>query len=130
MSSSPKSEALRALYWRSEILRVVYWLRGEGFGDLVDVPLILEFLGEDGGEGIEYIDQLVGDGYLVRDGDWYALSARGLQEGEVEFATAFTDLVHPTTGQCSPECWCGTSPVEAEACVRQRARSDSSGKVS
>jgi hypothetical protein len=129
VSSAPKSETLRALYWRSEILRVVYWLRGEGFGDLVDVPLILEFLGDGGEEGIPYIEPLVADGSLVRDGEWYALSDRGLQEGEVEFATAFSDLLHPSSGQCSPECWCQTSPIEAEACGRQRARSETSGKA-
>ena len=29
-AASPKSGALAALYWRSEILQVMYWLRGEG----------------------------------------------------------------------------------------------------
>ena len=29
-AASPKSDALAALYWRSEILQVMYWLRGEG----------------------------------------------------------------------------------------------------
>jgi hypothetical protein len=130
LSSAPKSEALRDLYWRSEILRVVYWLHGEGFGDLVDVPLIAHFLGDGGEEGIGYVDRLIDDGYLVRDGEWYALSARGLQEGEAEFATAFSDLLHPTSGACSAECWCQASPVEAEACDRQRARPENSGKVS
>jgi hypothetical protein len=129
LSSAPKSEALRALYWRSEILRVVYWLRGEGFGDLVDVPLVAQFLGDEAEDGIGYVDGLVEDGYLVRDGEWYALSARGLREGEAEFATAFSDLLHPSSGPCSPECWCQTSPVEAEACGSQRARPKKSGKA-
>lgn len=43
----PKSEALRALYWRSEILQVMYWLRGEGLGEVVDAPLLERFLGVD-----------------------------------------------------------------------------------
>jgi hypothetical protein len=122
-SSAPKSEALRALYWRSEILRVVYWLYGEGLGDLVDPPLIQRYLGVDAHENLStYLDHLVEEGSLVRDGDWYALSDRGRAEGEVELATAFTDLVHPVLGECNDECWCHMSPAEAEACAGHRAR--------
>lgn len=129
-ASAPKSESLRVLYWRSEILRVVYWLYGEGLGDLVDLDLIRTYLGEDdlGVDAHEdlsaYLALLVTDGSLVRDGDWYALSARGMAEGEAQLATAFTDLIHPVRNQCDDECWCHTSPAEAEACARARARGD------
>jgi hypothetical protein len=122
-SSAPKSEPLRNLYWRSEILRVVYWLYGEGLGDLVDLDLVRQYLGVDAGEDLQpYVDLLVADGTLVRDGDWFALSARGMAEGEAQWATAFTDLVHPVLNDCDDECWCQTSPAEAEACARARAR--------
>lgn len=128
-SSAPKSEALRVLYWRSEILGVVYWLYGEGLGDIVDIELIRRYLGvddlgvEDTRENLaEYLDLLVGDGSLVRDGEWYALSARAMAEGEAQLATAFTDLIHPVPNECDGECWCQTSEVEAEACARSRAR--------
>lgn len=121
-SLPPKSAALQALFWRSEVLRVVYWLRGEGYGDFVDAPTIERFLGVDAADGVGHLDQLVDDGYLVRDGDWYALSDRGLRAGEEEFATAFSDLVRPTHGECSDECWCQMSPAEAEACASLRPR--------
>jgi hypothetical protein len=132
-SSAPKSEQLRVLYWRSEILQVVYWLHGEGLGDLVDTDLIRTYLGVDapGGDTSEnlsaYLDVLVQDGSLVRDGEWYALSARALVEGEAQLATAFTDLVHPVVSECNDECWCQTSAAEAEACARSRSRT---GKAS
>ena len=123
-SSAPKSESLRILYWRSEILRVVYWLYGEGLGDLVDMDLIRSYLGVDAGNEdlAPYVALLVSDGTLVPDGDWYALSARGLAEGEAQWATAFTDLVRPVSNECNDECWCQTSAAEAEACARSRAR--------
>ena len=35
---APKPEGLGALHWRSETLQLLYWLRGEGPGDLVDPP--------------------------------------------------------------------------------------------
>ena len=70
-SSAPKSESLRVLYWRSEILGVVYWLRGEGLGDIVDIDLIRQYLDVGAHENLsQYLDLLVGDGSLVRDGEW------------------------------------------------------------
>ncbi len=133
--SAPKSEPLRVLYWRSEILRVVYWLHGEGLGDLVDIELIRQYLEADPRENLaHYLDLLVQDGSLVRDGEWYALSARAMAEGEAELATAFTDLVHPVSNGCSDECWCNTSPAEAAACAEayaqvQPARDHEAGKA-
>ena len=53
--AEPKSEALRALYWRDEILQVMFWLRGEGFGDDADAPLIERFLGVEATIGIRYL---------------------------------------------------------------------------
>jgi hypothetical protein len=63
---------------------------------------------------------LVEDGLLVRDGEWYALSEAGLAEGEEEFLTAFSDLLRPSHGECSDECWCQMSADEAEVCAAQR----------
>lgn len=116
----PKSDALRAMFWRSEILQVMFWLRGEGFGDLVDPPLIERFLGVDARIGITYLDRLVVEGYLERDGDWYNLSEQGREQGAVEFAASFSDLTRPTHGECSADCWCHASPDEADACMSQR----------
>lgn len=117
----PKSASLRAMFWRSEILQVMYWLRGEGFGDLVDAPLIERFLGVDAQIGLTYMDKLVREGYLARDGDWFTLSERGLEEGAVEFASSFSELTRPTHGECSADCWCHASADEADACHSQRA---------
>ena len=118
----PKSEALRALYWRSEILQVMFWLRGEGLGDVVDAPLLERFLGVDAAVGVGYLDRLVADGYL----DWvpggYVLSDAGLQEGRTEFALSFSDLTRPAHGECSADCWCHSSVEEALACAAERAQ--------
>ncbi len=116
----PKSEALRALYWRSEILQVMYWLRGEGLGEVVDANLLERFLGVEASLGVGYLDQLVLDGYLgVRD-DGYILSEVGLAEGKTEFALSFADLTRPAHGECSADCWCHNSVEEAMACAAER----------
>ena len=116
----PKSEALRALYWRSEILQVMYWLRGEGLGDVVDAPLLERFLGVEASHGIGYLDRMVDEGYLNRNDDGYVLSEVGLEEGKTEFALSFADLTRPAHGECSADCWCHNSVAEAIACAAER----------
>lgn len=117
----PKSAALRAMYWRSEILQVMYWLRGEGLGEVVDGPLLERFLGVDARTGVGYLDQLALDGYLEPIPGGYVMSPSGLEEGRTEFALSFADLTRPTHGECSADCWCQTSVEEALACAAERA---------
>ncbi len=116
----PKSAALRALYWRSEILQVMYWLRGEGLGEVVDAPLLERFLGVEAAVGVTYLQRLVEEGYVRRRGDSFSLSEQGLAEGALEFATSFSELTRPSHGECSPDCWCHVSAAEAEACAAER----------
>jgi hypothetical protein len=116
----PKSEALRNLYWRSEILQLMYWLRGEGLGEVVDAPLLERFLGVEAPVGVGYLDQLVEDGYLEELSPGYVLSQRGLEEGKTEFALSFADLTRPAHGECSEDCWCHASVDEALACAAER----------
>jgi len=117
----PKSPALRAMYWRSEILQVMYWLRGEGLGDVVDAPLLERFLGVDAEHGVTYLDQLVADGYLDAVDGGYVMAEAGLAEGRTEFALSFADMTRPAHGECSADCWCHNSVEEAEACAAERA---------
>ncbi len=116
----PKSEALSALYWRSEILQVMYWLRGEGLGEVVDAALLERFLGVDAAIGVGYLDRLVIDGYLDRVPAGYRLSDSGLAEGKTEFALSFAELTRPAHGECSADCWCHNSVEEAIACAAER----------
>jgi hypothetical protein len=118
----PKSNALRALYWRSEILQVMYWLRGEGLGDVVDAPLLERFLGVEAEIGVGYLDRLVVDGYLNQANGGYVLSEVGLEEGKTEFALSFADMTRPAHGECSADCWCHNSVEEAIACAAERVR--------
>ena len=103
----PKVEALGALYWRSEILQVMFWLKGEGFGDEADATRLERFLGVDAHIGVQHLDRLREEGYLERVGDRYKLSEAGAREGGLEFAASFEELMKPT--QCSPDSWCQNS---------------------
>ncbi|MDQ3620272.1 MAG: hypothetical protein M3391_09120 [Actinomycetota bacterium] len=118
---APKSDALRALFWRDEILQVMFWIKGEGFGDDVDPVLLERFLGVDASVGVLYLDRLVDDGLLARtDGGRYGLTEDGRAHGARVFADEFADLTRPGHGECGPECWCHASPEEAEACAHER----------
>lgn len=126
----PKSEALREMFWRSEILQFIYWLRGEQFGlgplrDQADPQLLERFLGVDAEIGVQYMDLLVHKGDLYREGTMYWLTEEGVREGGLEFASAWSDLNRPTHGECSADCWCHNSPEEAAACQQERATSHS-----
>ena len=117
---APKSEALRALFWRDEILQVMFWIKGEGFGDRVDPRVLERFLGVDAAVGVKYLDRLVGEGLLARVGDGYELTDEGHRHGARVFADEFAELTRPGHGECGPDCWCHASPEEAEACVEER----------
>ncbi len=117
----PKSDALRALYWRDEILQLMFWLQGEGFGDRVDAALVERFLGVPGAIGVQYLDRLVDERLLARDElGHYTLTPSGRELGARVFADEFAELTRPGHGECGPDCWCHASPDEAEACVQAR----------
>ncbi|MBA2640811.1 MAG: hypothetical protein H0U77_12675 [Nocardioidaceae bacterium] len=99
----------------------MYWLKGEGLGEVVDAPLLERFLGVDAEVGMGYLDRLVVDGYLEPVSGGYVMSASGLAEGKTEFAISFSDLTRPTHGECSADCWCQNSVEEAIACAAERA---------
>lgn len=121
MSSEPKTEALRAMYWRDEILQVMFWIEGEGFGTAINSVTLQRFLGVDAKIGLAYLDRLVDDGYLSQTADGlYQLTDLGKTEGGRVFSNEFADLMGPTHGECGPSCWCHNSPAEADACHAER----------
>ena len=118
--TEPKSDALRARYWREEILQVMFWIQGEGFGDELDPSFLERFLGVDAAHGITYLDSLVTDGVLETQGGRYRLTEQGRAEGSRIFADEFLELTQPNHGECGPTCWCRQSADEAEACASDR----------
>jgi hypothetical protein len=101
---APHCGALKSMFWRSEILQVMFWLWGEGFGEEVDATVIERFLGVDADTGVQYLDELVAEGLIDRVGDRFRLSALGRHEGGIEFAESFDDLTHSAHGECGPDC--------------------------
>lgn len=117
----PKTEALRAMFWRDEILQVMFWIKGEGFGDEVDPELLERFLGVDAAVGVLYLRRLVDEGLLFEtDTGLFGLTEAGRQHGGRVFAEEFSELTRPGHGECGPDCWCHADSEEAQACAAER----------
>lgn len=119
----PVTPALRRMYWRDEILQVMFWIEGEDLGDQVDARTVSRFLGVEPDVAVAYLDRIVEDGYLTRDAEHrYQLSDRGRADGSRIFAAEFAELTRPGHGECGDDCWCHASPDEADACHDERLR--------
>ncbi len=118
----PRSEELRRLFWRDEILQLAFWIEGEGFGELVGISTLVRFMGVAPAVAAAHLEELVDDGYLERSAFAYRLSIRGRAEGGRIFAEEFEDWTRPAHGACGVSCWCAASRREAEACLAGRSR--------
>ncbi|MDQ3829836.1 MAG: hypothetical protein M3361_11140 [Candidatus Tectomicrobia bacterium] len=110
----------QAIYWRDEILQLMFWLRGEGLFEDVAPDDLRRFLEADPGRLEERLEQLVQEGYLDSssgDGRRYRLNALGIEEGRRRFVDEFTPFLgresHVVCGD--PACECHTSGA---ACPR------------
>ena len=107
-----------SVYWRDEILQVMYWMAGEGFGEEFTVADLRKFLSA-GGDVIEVnLEQMVKTGLLERaDGGKYALTAEGRKEGGRRFADEFEEMLKPGHFECDePDCDCHSPDAEGAAC--------------
>ena len=115
-----EDDASAAIYWRDEILQLMYWLQGEGLLQEVAPDDLRRFLAAAPERLSALLAQLVQDGDLEcaeGDGPRYRLSAQGMAEGRRRFADEFAALLgresHIVCGD--PQCDCQTS---GETCTR------------
>jgi hydrogenase maturation protease len=101
------AEALDGLKQRDEILQIMFWLHGEGFGPDVAVPDILRFTDDERAVRAA-LGQLVEDGYLETVGARYRLTTSGVQAGRRRFLDEFEPyLARNAHGECgSADCDC------------------------
>ncbi|MDQ6659529.1 MAG: hypothetical protein M3Z24_01025 [Chloroflexota bacterium] len=101
-------QPLDEIYWRDEILQVMYWYRGEGFGEALTVQDLQTFLPADEYLLATQMEAMVVDGYLVREGNGsvprYGFTEYGATEGARRFADEFAGLTGQAHGECGPDC--------------------------
>jgi hydrogenase maturation protease len=112
LAGQDASGPLDALRRRDEVLQVMFWLQGEGFGPDVAVADILRFVDDERAVRAA-LDHLADDGQLqpVDAGDGparYRLTADGLREGRRRFLDEFEPyLARHAHGECgSADCDC------------------------
>ncbi len=113
-------EALDALYWRSEILQALFWMRGEDLGSEVEPGVLARFLAVDAAVVTQQVGLLAAAGYLEPAAPGppgrYRLTALGIAEGGRSFQDDFADLTRPGHYECSASCWCHDPDHADEPC--------------
>ncbi|MBI4672597.1 MAG: hypothetical protein HY741_13140 [Chloroflexi bacterium] len=112
------ASALDALFWRDEILQVMFWMRGESLGDSPTASELAAFLNTDADLLRHHLEQMVRDDFAARARDnRYALTERGRKEGGRLFVQEFSGLTGQAHGECNnPNCSCKThGPAACES---------------
>ena len=102
------ADPVGSLYWRDEILQVMYWMTGEGFGQEFAISELQKFLSAEPEILKEHLEGMV-DGGLVESshGSKYSLTDLGHKEGGRRFADEFESMLKPGHFECDePDCDC------------------------
>jgi hypothetical protein len=87
---------LQGIYWRDEILQLMFWLSGEGLAQDAAADDLRRFLEADPGGLEARLAELVQEGYLDRcpgDSRRFRLSAFGIEEGRRRFVEEFSPFL-------------------------------------
>jgi hypothetical protein len=105
-----------SIFWQDEILQVMYWMRGEGFGEKVTVAQLKKFLTTSDEILAANLSQLAKNGLLNFDfSGAYELTETGVKEGGRRFADEFDGMLKQGHYECSdPDCDCNDPDSDAQ----------------
>jgi hypothetical protein len=110
--SGKNNKALDALFWRDEILQVMYWLEGEKLDEWVKAKKLKTLLTTDMENLLYHLENLVDDNYLIHENvqftedSGFQLAEKGKEEAGHIFAEAFQGMQKMGHGECSADCDC------------------------
>lgn len=108
-----------------ELLELLYWFEGEGFGGVATIATITRFTSLDESLVTRTLDRLLARGDITLDeiagADYptaeYRLTETGRREAARRFAAEFAPMLSQGHGECSdPNCDCHTSEGGAAEC--------------
>ena len=109
-----------------ELLELLYWFEGEGFGGVASLDGIIRFTNLAEPLVRRTLDRLVSRGDVALDanrGAEYRLTDTGRREAARRFAAEFAPLLSQGHGECSdPNCDCHTSEGGAAECHARQHR--------
>lgn len=118
------SDAGLPLARRDEVLQLLYWIEGEGFGGAATLAQLSRFLTYPEAEVRDTLDALIrlGDVHHDASSGEYRLTGSGRREGARRFSEEFSPLLGQGHGECNdPDCDCHDDPASAAEC-HARAR--------
>ena len=103
-----------------ELLELLYWFEGEGFGGVASLEGIIRFTNLAEPLVRQTLDRLIARGDIALEavrGIEYYLTETGRREAARRFAAEFAPLLSQGHGECSdPNCDCHTSEGGAAEC--------------
>ena len=103
-----------------ELLELLYWFEGEGFGGVASIGGIVRFTNLSEPLVLRTLDRLLARGHVLLDesrGAEYRLTEPGRREAARRFAAEFAPMLSQGHGECSdPNCDCHSSEGGAAEC--------------
>ena len=105
-----------SIFWQDEILQVMYWMRGEGFGEKINLVQLKKFLDTSDAILAANLSQLAKHGLVNFDiSDAYELTETGVKEGGRRFADEFDGMLKQGHYECDdPNCDCNDPNSDAD----------------
>jgi hypothetical protein len=110
-----------------ELLELLYWFEGEGFGGVANLASITRFTSLPEDLVQRTLDRLLSRGDVNVDGGSgdYRLTETGRREAARRFAAEFAPMLNQGHGECSdPDCDCHTSEGGAAECHARSHKHD------
>ncbi len=124
------NEALDALFWKEEILQVLYWMDGEELAQEVPFDRLVILLNTSAEKLLQHIIKNELAGIILRknvkaknDGT-VSLTAAGKKEAGLIFRNAFEGMQKAGHGECGPDCeFCYDNGEKLDDCIHNCADS-------
>jgi hypothetical protein len=119
--------ALDALFWKEEILQVLYWMEGEELAEAVPLERLVVLLNTSPENLLRHIIKNEEAGLIIRKQDdtvTVALTVAGKKEAGLIFRNAFEGMQKAGHGECGPDCeFCYDNGEKLDNCVHNCADS-------
>lgn len=122
--NSKNKKALDTLFWREEILQVLYWMNGEGLAEEIPVNRLLVLVNTTTDNLLLHLRKNIDAGLLqtsdeiLNENSTIRLSVDGKKEAGKIFSTAFDGMQKAGHGECGPDCeFCYEDGIKTENCV-------------
>ncbi len=122
--------AVDALFWREEILQVLYWMEGEGLETAVPFNRLMVLLNTTSENLLFHLKKNTEAGYLQTEQDELTencsikMTTFGKKEAGGIFRNAFEGMQKGGHGECGPDCeFCYSEGEKLEDCVHNCADS-------